>query len=104
LPAAGALVARCGGQPITRAASAQRCFARGAFLDISIALDRTTTGVPLLTMQGLKKIGRAVGIVILPMIGAVIMYNSSDAVETVLGAFLIASGFGLLATWFWRLW
>jgi hypothetical protein len=32
------------------------------------------------------------------------MYNSSDPVETVLGAFLIASGFGLLATWFWRLW
>jgi hypothetical protein len=52
-------------------------------------------------MQGLKKILRALGIVIFPVAGAVIVYGSSSAMETLLGLFLILVASGLIATWFW---
>lgn len=55
-------------------------------------------------MQGLRKIARALAIVILPIVGAVILYGSSSLLEVGLGIFLILCSFGLIATWFWQPW
>ena len=55
-------------------------------------------------MQGLRKIVRALAIVILPMVGAAIVYSSSSGLETVIGVFLIILALGLIATWFWQPW
>jgi hypothetical protein len=55
-------------------------------------------------MQGLRKILRAAAIVTLPIIGSAMLYDglqSSDAIEIVLGGFLILTACGLVATWFW---
>lgn len=52
-------------------------------------------------MQGLRKILRALAIVIFPVVGAVIVYGGTSGMETVLGLFLILVAFGLIATWFW---
>jgi hypothetical protein len=55
-------------------------------------------------MQGLRKILRAAAIVMLPIIGSAMLYDglrSSDAIEIVLGGFLVLTACGLLATWFW---
>jgi hypothetical protein len=58
-------------------------------------------------MQGLRKILRALAIMILPIIGSALLYDglhSSDWLEIALGAFLFLGAFGLLATWFWQPW
>ncbi len=55
-------------------------------------------------MQGLRKILRALAIVILPVVGAVIVHGSSSGVETAFGLFLILFALGLIATWFWQPW
>ncbi len=52
-------------------------------------------------MQGLRKILRALAIVIFPMVGAVIVYGSSSGMETAIGLFLILFAVGLMVTWFW---
>ena len=55
-------------------------------------------------MQGLRKILRAAAIVILSIIGSAVLYeglHSSDAIEIMLGGFLILAACGLFATWFW---
>jgi hypothetical protein len=53
-------------------------------------------------MQGLRKILRAFAIVILPIVGALVLYGSSSPVEIGIGTFLILFSFGLIATWFWQ--
>jgi len=55
-------------------------------------------------MQGIRKILRAIAIVVLPMLGAVVLYGTSSDAETVLGWFLILVALGLIATWFWKPW
>ena len=55
-------------------------------------------------MQGLRKIVRALAIVILPMVGAAIVYGSSSGLETAIGLCLILLALGLIATWFWQPW
>ena len=55
-------------------------------------------------MQGLRKILRALTIVIFPVIGAVVIYDSSSGMETAIGLALIVFSFGLIATWFWQPW
>jgi lipopolysaccharide export LptBFGC system permease protein LptF len=55
-------------------------------------------------MQGLRKIFRALAIVILPVIGAAIIFGSSSGMETAVGLGLIIFAFGLIATWFWQPW
>jgi hypothetical protein len=52
-------------------------------------------------MQGLRKILRALAIVLLPMVGTLIIYDSSSGLETAIGLVLILFAFGLVATWFW---
>jgi hypothetical protein len=52
-------------------------------------------------MQGLRKILRALAIVLLPMVGTLIFYGSSSGLETAIGLVLILFAFGLVATWFW---
>ena len=52
-------------------------------------------------MQGLRKILRALAIVLLPMVGTLIIYGSSSGLETAIGFVLILFAFGLVATWFW---
>jgi hypothetical protein len=52
-------------------------------------------------MQGLRKILRALAIVLLPMVGTLIIYGSSSGLETAIGLVLILFAFGLVATWFW---
>ena len=53
-------------------------------------------------MQGWRKILRSLAIVILPMVGAVILYGSSSWMETAVGLGLILFSLGLIATWFWQ--
>jgi hypothetical protein len=55
-------------------------------------------------MQGLRKIFRVLAIVILPVIGAGIIYGSSSGMETVVGLGLIIFSLGMIATWFWQPW
>ena len=52
-------------------------------------------------MQGLRKILRALAIVLLPMVGTLIIYGSSSGLETAIGLVLILFALGLVATWFW---
>ena len=53
-------------------------------------------------MQGLRKILRALAIVILPVVGMMIVYGSSSGLETAMGLALILLALGLIATWFWQ--
>jgi hypothetical protein len=53
-------------------------------------------------MQGLRKLLRALAILILPIVGAAVLYGSSSPIEVALGIFLILCSFGLIATWFWQ--
>ena len=55
-------------------------------------------------MQGLRKILRALGIVVFPVIGAVIIYGNSSGMETAIGVAFILFALGLIATWFWQPW
>jgi hypothetical protein len=55
-------------------------------------------------MQGLRKLLRALAIVIFPMIGAVIVYGSTSGTETAIGWAFILFALGLIATWFWQPW
>ena len=52
-------------------------------------------------MRGLRKILRALAIVLLPMVGTLIIYGSSSGLETAIGLVLILFAFGLVAKWFW---
>ena len=52
-------------------------------------------------MQGLRKILRALAIVLLPMVGMLIIFGSSSGLETAIGFVLILFALGLVATWFW---
>ena len=52
-------------------------------------------------MQGLRKIFRAIAILVLPIVGALIVYGSSNGFEMGLGLFLMLVALGLVATWFW---
>ena len=61
-------------------------------------------GVNQARMKGLRKIFRALAIVILPVIGAAFIYGSSSGMETAVGLGLIIFAFGLIATWFWQPW
>ena len=55
-------------------------------------------------MQGLRKIFRALAIVILPVIGVAVICGSWSGMETLVGLGLIIFAFGLIATWFWQPW
>jgi hypothetical protein len=55
-------------------------------------------------MQGLRKILRALAIVLLPVVGAVILCGGTSGVETAIGVVLILLALGLIATWFWQPW
>jgi FtsH-binding integral membrane protein len=55
-------------------------------------------------MQGLRKILRALAIVILPVIGTAVIYGSSSGLETTIGLAFILLALGLIATWFWQPW
>jgi hypothetical protein len=55
-------------------------------------------------MQGLRKILRALAVVIFPVIGAVIVYGSSSGMETAIGWAFILFALGQIATWFWQPW
>jgi hypothetical protein len=55
-------------------------------------------------MQGLRKILRALAIVIFPVIGAVIIYCSTSGMETAIGWAFILFALGLIATWFRQPW
>ena len=55
-------------------------------------------------MQGVRKILRALAIVILPVVGTAIILGSSSGLETAIGCALILLALGLIATWFWQPW
>ena len=55
-------------------------------------------------MQGLRKILRALAIVILPVVGTAIIYGSTSAMDGAIGLALIGFAVGLIATWFWQPW
>ncbi len=52
-------------------------------------------------MQGLRKIARAAAIVALPIVGGLVLYQSTSGTEVAIGVALIVFGLGLVATWFW---
>jgi hypothetical protein len=53
-------------------------------------------------VQGLRKIVRAAAIVALPVVGSVVLYESTSGIETLVGVGLIVFALGLVATWFWQ--
>jgi hypothetical protein len=53
-------------------------------------------------MQGLRKLLRALAIVVLPLVAALIFSRASSGTEMVVGALLILFALGLIATWFWQ--
>jgi hypothetical protein len=55
-------------------------------------------------MRGLRKILRALAIVIFPVIGAVIIYGSTSGIESAIGWAFILFALDLIATWFWLPW
>jgi hypothetical protein len=55
-------------------------------------------------MQGVRKTLRTLAIVIFPVVGAVIIHDSSSGMETAIGLAMIVFAFGLIATWFWQPW
>jgi FtsH-binding integral membrane protein len=55
-------------------------------------------------MQGVRKILRALAIVVLPVVGTVVIFGSSSGMETAIGWALILLALGLIATWFWQPW
>ena len=55
-------------------------------------------------MQGLRKIARALAILALPIVGGLVLYQSTSGTEVLIGAGLIAFAVGLVATWFWQPW
>jgi len=57
-----------------------------------------------MTMQGLRKILRMMAVVTLPVVGTLVLYDSSSGAEVALGIFLILFSLGLIATWFWQPW
>jgi hypothetical protein len=52
-------------------------------------------------VQGLRKIARALAIIVLPVVGSLVLYQSSSGIEVAIGVALIAFALGLIATWFW---
>jgi len=57
-----------------------------------------------MTMQGLRKILRMMAVVTLPVVGTLVLYDSSSGAEVALGISLILFSLGLIATWFWQPW
>ena len=57
-----------------------------------------------MTVQGLRKILRTMAVVTLPIVGTLILYQSSSGIEVAAGIFLILFSLGLIATWFWQPW
>ena len=55
-------------------------------------------------MHGLRKMARALAIVVLPVVGSFVVYQSTSATEVLVGLALIAFALGLFATWFWQPW
>lgn len=55
-------------------------------------------------MLGLRKILRALAIVIFAVIGAVIAYGSTSGMETAIGWAFMLFAVGLIVTWFWQPW
>jgi len=57
-----------------------------------------------MTMQGLRKILRTMAVVTFPIVGTLVLYQSSSGIEVAMGIFLILFSLGLVATWFWQPW
>lgn len=55
-------------------------------------------------MLGLRKILRALAIVIFAVIGAVIAYGSTSGMEPAIGWAFMLFALGLIVTWFWQPW
>jgi hypothetical protein len=55
-------------------------------------------------MQGLRKIARAAAIVVLPIVGSFLLYQSTSTIEVLVGVGLMVFALGLVATWFWQPW
>jgi hypothetical protein len=55
-------------------------------------------------MQGLRKILRTMAVVTFPIVGTLVLYQSSSGIEVAMGIFLILFSLGLVATWFWQPW
>jgi hypothetical protein len=53
-------------------------------------------------MQGLRKLLRALAIIILPLVAALVLSRASSGTEMAFGALLIVFALGLIATWFWQ--
>ena len=53
-------------------------------------------------MQGLRKVARALAIVVLPLLGGFVLHQSTSGVETLVGVALFVFALGLIATWFWQ--
>ena len=53
-------------------------------------------------MQGLRKLLRALAIVVLPLVAALIFSRASSGTEMAFAALLILFAIGLIATWFWQ--
>jgi hypothetical protein len=52
-------------------------------------------------MQGLRKLVRALTIVLLPIAAALLLLHAASGTEMAVGALMLLLALGLIATWFW---
>ena len=53
-------------------------------------------------MSGLRKLLRALAILVLPLLGMLVLFRGTGRLEMLFGVLLIVFALGLIATWFWQ--
>ena len=53
-------------------------------------------------MSGLRKLLRALAILVLPLLGMLVLFRGTGWLEMLFGVLLIVFALGLIATWFWQ--
>jgi hypothetical protein len=53
-------------------------------------------------MSGLRKLLRALAILVLPLLGMLVLLRGTGRLEMLFGVLLIVFAMGLIATWFWQ--
>jgi hypothetical protein len=53
-------------------------------------------------MSGLRKLLRALAVLVLPLLGTLVLFRGTGRLAMVFGVLLIVFAVGLIATWFWQ--
>jgi hypothetical protein len=63
---------------------------------------RTASAEQGIAMSGLRKLLRALAVLVLPLLATLVLLRGAGRLEMLFGALLIAFAVGLVATWFWQ--